>query len=804
MPVSPTKIHSSFFTFLFFIGVLLYGSSCTVVKKYQPNKPFVYENEVEVEGTRVAKGLQAKLESQIEDSVKPVFKSVVFVRRVMRNPPVFDSNYVVKTVQNMENLLENNGYYRAEVAADWQRIDSAANTGKPDQHRIKVTYHVKPGRVFKYDSVRYVFTDSNLQRLVIENMSGSLIKKNDAFSKQNIDDELNRLMDIFRNNGYYKINREMVKAQLDTVDISLIDPLADPFELIQRQLEAQKRTENPLINIAILQIPVKDTSITESFTVGNVYVFPDDPAELTVNRRSNFKRVEYNGYQFLSRYNLFRPSFIAKRIALRPGDLYRAIDYNRTLLNFNRIEAWQNVNITGRARDSSSTVDFFIRMVPAKKYFFSVDFEGSSILSAQYQLFNTGNKGLALNFSFKNRNVAKQALQLENVLRTGIEFTDFSRILSGEIGLTNRLIFPRLLTPFFKIKNEHKFLNAKTYINVDGSYIDRYQYYKINTINAYLGYEFQKKVSTSWQVRFPNIEYTRIYNIDTGFALLLSDYPLLRYSYNDGLIIGINATYTKRFTYASPRSFGLLKIYGEESGLITGALLKTQTAPGKSLEQLYRFVKLSADFRHYIASPKSAWAFRFFAGYGIGFETESRQGNISLPFFRQFFAGGPNSMRGWRLRKLGPGSSIFYDTLRVRTLSTDPPGIIEKRFDDRYADIQMEGNIEYRFDILPVYGYWLRGALFTDIGNVWIRKDLGPEFTYGVLKASRLYADIAVAGGAGLRLDFKFFLLRFDLGWKLKDPLYASDAYLNAKDNGWFIKTNMRTPTLQFGIGYPF
>lgn len=803
MPVSPTKIHSSFFPAFIFISMLFLGSSCKVVKQYQPNKPFVFENEIIVEGKSGTKALEETLEGQVEDSVKPVFKNVLFLGKVMRRPPVFDSNYVKKSVQNMENLLENIGYYRASISADWSQVDTLEN--KPDQLRLKVIYNVKPDRLFRNNSIVYKFTDPELQRLVDSTSNQSYLKKNAPYSKQNIDDELNRLIDLFRDNGYYKITREMLKAQLDTVDISLIDPLADPFEIIQLQLQAQKRRENPTINISIVQIPVKDSTIVDRFTIGNVTVFPDELLELNLARRGEFTRTTYNGYQFVSRFNLFRPSFIAKRLALKPGEIYRVSDYNRTLTNFNRIEAWQNVSISGRPRDSSNTVDFLIRMVPAKKYYFGVDFEGSSILTAQYQLFNTGNKGLALNFNFKNRNVAKQALQLENVLRTGVEFTDFRKILSSEIGLSNRLVFPRLLTPFFTVKNEHRFLNAKTYINLDGSYIDRYRYYKINTINTYLGYEFQKTASTSWQIRFPNIEYTRIYNIDEGFETLLADYPLLAYSYNDGLIIGVNATYTRRFTFPDPRSFGIVKLYGEESGLLTGALFKSQTAPGKTLQQLYRFVKFSADYRHYFANPKTAWAFRFFGGYGMAFETESRQGNVALPFFRQFFAGGPNSMRGWRLRKLGPGSSIFYDTLRVRTpIGNDPLNYTEKRFDDRYADIQLEANIEYRFDIFPVYGYWLKGALFTDIGNVWMRKHNSPQLQYGVLKGDRLYADIAVAGGGGLRLDFKFFLLRFDLAWRLKDPLYATDDFLKIKGDGWFVKSNMQTPSFQFGVGYPF
>ncbi|MBX3239806.1 MAG: BamA/TamA family outer membrane protein [Chitinophagaceae bacterium] len=808
MSVSTTKIHPSFIKYLFFTFLSLQlFSSCTVVKKYQPYKPFVFKNNIDIKtdlrGNAVSE-LRTKLEGQIEDSVKPVFKSIVFIRNVMTSPPVFDSNDVKQTVLNMNYLLHNNGYYRSRVTADWSRVDTVAKKNNPDQYRVHVSYHIETDKPFIIDTINYIFSDPNLQKINEANIGKSLLKKSARFNRQLVDEELNRLMELFKDNGYYNISREIVKAQLDTIDVSLIDVSLDPFEQLQRQLEAGKRRENPTISISILQIPVKDTSIFTRYRVGRVSIFPDVPPELAGLRmeRNTLPSVQHEGYNIFSRYNLFKNDFLTNRVLLKPGSLYRVSDYNRTLLKFNRIESWQSVNINSRASDSTGTVDFSIRMVPAKKYFFSVDFEGSSILTAQDQIFNAGNKGLALNFNFKNRNVAKRALQLENVLRTGIEFTDFKRILSSEIGLRNRLIFPSLLLPFFDPEDERDFLNAKTYISLDGSYIDRYQFYKINTLNAYLGYEFQRKANETWQVRFPNLEYTRIYDKDTGFNRLISDYPLLEYSYNDGLIIGTNATYTRRFSSANPMVFSMLKIYAEESGLLTGALLKQLTEPGKVLSNLYRFVKLSADYRRYYNMPKTSWAFRAFAGYGIGFETESRKGDVSLPFFRQFFGGGPNSMRGWHLRKLGPGSSIFYDTVRFRTYTIDPPGVIEKRYDDRYADIQLEANVEYRFDIFPVYGYWLKGALFTDIGNVWIRRSHQPEFEYGVFKLNRLYTDIAIAGGGGLRLDFKFFLLRFDLGWRLKDPLYASNGH--AAGGGWFIGSNMKTPTFQFGIGYPF
>jgi len=152
-------------------------------------------------------------------------------------------------------------------------------------------------------------------------------------------------------------------------------------------------------------------------------------------------------------------------------------------------------------------------------------------------------------------------------------------------------------------------------------------------------------------------------------------------------------------------------------------------------------------------------------------------------------------MRGWQLRKLGIGSNIFYDTLE------------NGKFNDRYADIILEGNIEYRFDLFPIYGFWIRGALFTDVGNIWNSSTntlANVRLEYADLSLNRFYTDLGVDAGAGVRVDFNFFLLRFDFGFPLKNPLYASDPAKDPMNDGWFVKDKWNKPTFQFGLGYPF
>jgi len=144
-------------------------------------------------------------------------------------------------------------------------------------------------------------------------------------------------------------------------------------------------------------------------------------------------------------------------------------------------------------------------------------------------------------------------------------------------------------------------------------------------------------------------------------------------------------------------------------------------------------------------------------------------------------------MRGWTIRQLGLGSAKFYDTANG--------GIL-----DRFGDIQLEANIEYRFPLGTVFGVKLQSALYVDAGNIW---DRHPIDTTTAQKGSdfeidNFYNAIAVDGGTGLRLVFPLFLIRFDYAYKLKDPGSIQLPYT------WFPNFNLLKGQFQLGIGYPF
>lgn len=143
-------------------------------------------------------------------------------------------------------------------------------------------------------------------------------------------------------------------------------------------------------------------------------------------------------------------------------------------------------------------------------------------------------------------------------------------------------------------------------------------------------------------------------------------------------------------------------------------------------------------------------------------------------------------MRAWRFRQLGWGSNISQDTA-----SSGPW--------DRFGDFKLEGNIEYRFNLGRLFGVKIQSALFTDFGNIWLLKTdpTNPSLEGATFKFKNLYRDLAVAGGTSLRIDFDFFLIRFDWAYKLKNPFYRTN-------NGWFQELKLLDGTFQLGIGYPF
>lgn len=791
--------NSPFFLLIALLSIV----SCTVVRKYPKAIPFHFENNIKILGENdkeTTSLIKSNLISQIEDSAQIRVASKIpwpsfpwFIpSAVMEYPTIYNQQSIEQSIINMKNMLSSMGYRKSNIY-----YDTIVKT-KKDQKRVSVNFTVNTGPLYKIDTVIYQFGDSLLQYIITHDQHQSVRLSKSAFSYEIIDQEINHITDLFQNNGYVKISKEDILAEVDTVNTILLNGKINPFEFSSILSQASLKENEPGVRVYFRLRANRDSTHVRQYRIGNINVYPDlKPEERdTIISKTETETTAINIY---SLYNTFHPKFIKDNIQLKPGELFKREDYNRTLNNFNKLGTWQSINMLAETNDTTKKINYTLKLQPAKRQFFSIDLEGSSILNtSQLVQVGSGRVGIANNFTLRNRNIGKRGIQLENSLRTGIEFNNFQKILSGEITLTNRLTFPRMVAPLSD-RFKSYFQQAKTVFSADLSYIDRFRFFKLNTFNTFIGYEWKPNAHTTWQFKPLNLEFTQ-FRPDSLFIESIRNFPLLLYTYNNGLIIGMNALYNKNLTPSSTKHLNLLKLYVEESGLLTGALFFEQTRNGKYLSNLYRFAKVDAEYKHIANFKKSSLHLRAFAGIGLALSTASRRGQVTLPFFKSYMAGGPNSMRGWPLRKLGIGSNIFYDTVASGT------------FNDKYADMQLEANLEYRFNLFQFYGFWMRGAVFTDIGNIWFRNELDGTLKNAGFKLNRLAKDLAIASGFGARVDFNYFLLRFDLGFPIKDPRYGPtnigniniERFYAPSNGGWFVNNHWSKPVFQFAIGYPF
>jgi len=756
---------------------LLFLASCGVVpRNYPKNTPFVFKYNVDVNGNYTIdekEELESRLENQLDDSIRVRTVHKLFYqginRQVLDHPPVYDSNNAEKSILFMRALLNSLGYFHDTITYK-ATIDTVQ-----DQYRTSVDFEVTPGKVVTIDSFSYNLSQPELQRLALENKADALVKEGAPFAKNAISVELDRLSDLYRNNGYLLFGREALIGLWDTLDVSLLRPTIDPIEQLEILKKLQARRDTPTANLEIRLKPGIDSAKLRKYYIGNIDVYPDYGPDTSLYAK---KETIVDGIRVISYRNMFRPKIIPQNIFFRRGDLYDQRQYYKTINRFNSMGAWRLANVEAFPRNGTDTADFRIQLSPSRKYSFTANLEASRNQSAvSGSLF-----GIGLNVGLQNRNFARSANQAITNIRYGIEtgrdtVTDVKFVQTRQLSLSHVIYFPRPI-PFAIIPSRYRD-NVRTVLSLNGAITQRRELYDLNTVNAAWGYEFtgNKKILN---VRIPNIEYSS-FTAKKKLDTIIMNNPSVRNLFTDGFISSFMGSYS--VTGGKRNDVNLFKTNLEISGILLGMIRN------RFLDtNLYRYIKLDAEFARKIVWGKTALALRIFGGVGYELDsTRNPQKRNNLPFFKQYYAGGPNSMRAWGLRKLGPGSTIKdYGT---------------NGLPDRFGDVQLEANVEFRFPVMNFSGVLFNMAFFTDVGNVWfLKRDAGlPE---EVFKFDRLFNDLGVGVGVGARIDFSFFVVRLDYAYKAKDP---SPTVLNAaKQNRWFAYSLKDGDQFQLGINYPF
>lgn len=794
-----------------FIVMLFFVVACSP-KNYPTGKPYVLKSTVQLKAKmplEQRKAVELDLYNYFDDSLKMQVKSTVGIKRLI-NPPVFDSANIDRSKLNMRNYFTSLGYYHPRFDTFTVKYNSVLRQQKkgiakfvtklfghyPYAHKeisATVFLSVEAGIQTKVDTVSYGFDVPELEVIAQKNKQTAAVKKGDGYSLQIVRKELDRLVSIYNGSGYFKLSRGTLAAVVDTTDKSLVSLENDP--LLQLQ-QAKQRQLNPTVGIEFRQRPNYDSSYFLKYALGNINIYPESFVNRdtkAVKRDSTYQKIGKtgNGVYIYAKDRLFRGKAIRRLNSLVPGKYYDSKDYFNTINAFTQVGAWQQADVKESTYiDSIPKVDLDIFLYPAKKYSHKIDLEGSLDVNKNSANLLAGNYvGVSLVGSFLNRNFAKSAVQWNSNVRGGFEVTGgdqggIFQYLVGSVGTS--FTIPRLWPPVKNLIGPVAF--GRTYISSNFTYTDRKEFFTLKNLNAALVFEWRKKKDSkytfTWKV--PNIELVKLSSTDSLRSVIAKN-PYLGFAFNKGLVVSTAMTVERNFTYKNPRKNSSIRLTGEESGLLAGKTLFGT--------DVFQFWKLDAEFSHKIVSAnlKHAWAFRFIAGYGRDFA----RGDSSLPFFRQFIAGGPNSLRAWQLRQLGPGSSLERDTS-------------SSSFKDRLADIYLEGNAEYRFNMFKFFGFPVEGALFTDVGNIWSRK---PSYSStgisngGDLNIKSFYHDLAVASGFGFRINFTYLLIRADIGYKVKDPVRANDGWMTGlqwRSSDRLGKVENSNISLQIGIGYPF
>ena len=348
------------------------------------------------------------------------------------------------------------------------------------------------------------------------------------------------------------------------------------------------------------------------------------------------------------------------------------------------------------------------------------------------------------------------------------------------------ITFPRFLVPF-KFENASKRFRPTTKATLELNYFLRRDLFSRNSIDLTFGYDWQVNQERRHLLTPFSINFITLNPTDT-FQVLLNENPRLRSSYEQRFILGIDYSYIYNEQRERKRNYnyfrGDISLAGNSMQAIQSIVGGNKNEDGQYeiFNNPYaQFAKAELEFRNYrLFTGNTQLVTRFIGGLGVPY------GNSDvLPYVKQFIIGGTNSLRGWTVRTLGPGS----DTTNIGTILLDQTG-----------DVKLEGNAEFRFDVFSR----LKGALFVDAGNIWTITD-DPDRTNEEFKFDRFAKEIAVDAGVGFRLDFTYFIFRFDIGIPLRDPsLPDGERWIANEINLGSKEWRQENLLLNLAIGYPF
>ena len=647
--------------------------------------------------------------------------------RSMGEPPViYDSVRTARSALDLTAELSNSGFLRA-----WVDVET-----KKKQKKIDVTYVLHPGQLYYINNMSYDIGDFVISQLLCMDDSANWgLKPGMQFSVERLDKERKRITDVLADNGFYKFNKDYITYSADsTIGTNLVD-------------------------LSLVLHPYRSND-------GSYALHP----------RYKVNTVNYASGDTGDGNIKLKKSVMENNTFIRPGHYYSANDLQKTYNHFGRLQAVRYTNVGFRENVDSLSLDCDIQISMNKPSTISFQPEGTN---------TAGDFGAAASLTYQNRNLFHGSEVFSIELRGAYEairgLEGYANENFEEYSVETSLLFPRFIAPFLSSRFRRR-TTATSEVSLLYDLQNRPEYHR-------------RVLSVAWRYKWSDSNRNDRYQIDLidlnyVFMPWISDTfrkdyledensrnAILRYNYEDLFIMRLG------MGYAYNNGLYAIKANVETAGnmLGLGAKLFNFSKNSEGQYSLFniayaQYVKADFDFTwnmQFDYNNSLVWHF----GFGIAYP----YGNSKiLPFEKRYFSGGANSVRGWSVRGLGPGTYIGRD------------GNID--FINQTGDMKLDFNMEYRAHL-----FWkLNGALFVDAGNIWTLRNYDDQ-PGGQFNLRDFWKQLAVSYGFGVRLNFDYFILRFDFGMKAINPAYTG------RDQYPIIQPKLnRDLTFHFAVGLPF
>ena len=778
--------------------IILFATACSSRKYIQDYQSIVKKVEID----SVPKKFEEEAYNYVQKDIKPAPKLSVnvglynffyglFRIKSIGNPaPILDSALVDISRSQIEKYLHSKGYFKATVKSAIEVKNQKA----------RVYFKADPGPAFMVNKLNYDIADPKVKEIYMDNKAQqSYLREGMQYDDDSLANERDHFYEVMKKNGYFDFVRPYIKYTVDS------------------NLNASKT------NITLIIDNPQDKPQHPQFTIGetNIIVAPNSdgfPDTITLNPRI------FRGIRYTDLSKRFRRNPIVRYDFIKQGELYNSQNEITTYNRLYEMNVFKNVKIEyNKTKDSSNTVDPVIRLIPQKRMSNRIEGEVP---------FNAGTVGFTLSNTYTNNNIFRGAERFEFQIKGGLQSrigqggSIFKDVYQRDFSVSANLAVPRLLVPFdipLMGKNGMPFTTFSTsYVYaLQKDFFVRRVY--LNSV-TYDWYETRSKLHSftplNFEYRFGGL---LLETNGPDSALNAANLELINQNlYNIQLLDRKNITLGIKYTYTlnqdkllQPRSFFYFRGNIDMAGNLLDGIKRLTGARHNPAEEDFAKI-LGLPYNQYIRPEIDLRWYKFLGGArqfvarlnaGVGFAYGN---STAMPFEKLFFAGGSSGVRAWQARTLGPGNYNRGEAIKTEESRRTLYGL------DQLGEMHIETNFEYRYKLLnKFFGAQLKGAVFLDAGNVWniSSGNPKPETTFDFTK---LFNQIGIGTGVGLRYDVDYFVFRFDIGLKLKDPQFnGSDQWViskylsGAKDfkKSYFSThspDNYRFVQYNFGIGLPF